>query len=145
MRNLLILVAVLLSTTLIAQKQNLYKGKYAAQGYDVISYFQGSSVEGKKEFSSNYKGAVYLFSTVKNKSTFDNNPEDYAPQYGGWCAYAMGLDGSKVKIDPETFEVRDNKLYLFYNFGGTNTLITWEEDVENLQKKADEYWKDQMK
>ena len=67
----------------------------------------------------------------------------YVPQYGGYCAYAIADKGKKVSIDPETFEIRDGKLYLFYNAWGTNTLKMWlKEDVKGLQEKADKNWED---
>ena len=64
----------------------------------------------------------------------------YEPAYGGWCAYAMGDSGDKVEIDPETFEVRDGKLYLFYNRLFTNTLPKWQKNEPILQRKADQSW-----
>ena len=72
---------------------------------------------------------------------FDENPTRFLPQYGGWCAYAMGDSGEKVKIDPETFKIIDGKLYLFYNFYFTNTLTKWNRDESNLKQKADQNWK----
>jgi len=84
----------------------------------------------------------FKFSNAENKITFENDPKKYIPQYGGWCAYAMGVSGDKVNVDPETFETRDGKLYLFYNAFRTNTLNKWtEEGPEQLRKKADENWK----
>lgn len=62
------------------------------------------------------------------------------PQYGGWCAYAMGETGDKVKIDPETFRITDGKLYLFYNFRGNNTLIPWKQNELPLMEKANKNW-----
>ena len=65
----------------------------------------------------------------------------YVPQYGGWCAYALGAKAKKVSIDPETYEIRDGKLYLFYNAFFNNTLESWlEEGPKELQKKADKNW-----
>jgi len=65
----------------------------------------------------------------------------YVPQYGGYCAYAIAKNGKKVSINPKTFEIRDDKLYLFYNSWGTNTLDMWvKQGPEALQKKADSTW-----
>lgn len=69
------------------------------------------------------------------------SPEKYEPAYGGWCAYAMGETGEKVKIDPETYKIVDGKLFLFYNFWGNNTLEDWNENEKSLKSKADQNWK----
>ena len=69
-----------------------------------------------------------------------NDPEKYQPQYGGWCAYAMGVSGDRVKIDPKTFKIINDQLYLFYNFWGNNTLKDWNKDEKRLKEKADSYW-----
>ena len=119
---------------------NIQKG-YVAEGYDVVSYFENEAVEGKKEFKTTYDNATYKFSSEDNLNTFLNNPKKYIPQYGGYCAYAIAEKSKKVKIDPETFEIRDGKLYLFYNSWGTNTLKLWlENNVKGLQEKADKNW-----
>jgi len=76
-----------------------------------------------------------------DKEEFKKNPSRYEPQYGGWCAYAMGKDGSKVEVDPETFKIIDGKLYLYYNKFFNNTLKSWNKDEPNLKAKADVNWK----
>lgn len=68
------------------------------------------------------------------------NPSRFEPQYGGWCAFAMGDYGKKVKINPETFKIVDDKLYLFYNAYFTNTLKDWNKDEANLKSKGDRNW-----
>ncbi len=114
---------------------------YAADGYDVVTYFSNKAIKGDKKFTTTYQKIAYKFVSQENLTTFIKNPEKYIPQYGGWCAYAMGKDGSQVKINPETFEIIEGKLYLFYNAFGTNTLKKWkEEGAEQLKKQADEYW-----
>ena len=80
---------------------------------------------------------TYNFSSQANKDLFLKNPASYEPQYGGWCAYAMGYSGEKVEINPETFKILDGKLYLFYNAFFNNTLKSWNKDEVNLKKKAD--------
>jgi len=122
------------------KKSNIQHG-YAAGGYDVVAYFSNKAIKGDKKFTTTYQKIAYKFANQENLSTFIENPEKYIPQYGGWCAYAMGKDGSHVKINPETFEIIEGKLYLFYNAFGTNTLKKWkEEGEEKLKKQADEYW-----
>lgn len=118
---------------------NLESG-LAIQGYDPVSYFKGKPVLGKTEYSFTYKEVVYRFSTVENKRAFEKDPGKYEPQYGGWCAYAMGKDGSKVEINPKTYKVIDGKLYLFYDFYFTNTLTDWNANEKTLKPNANKNW-----
>ena len=91
---------------------NLNNG-IAINGYDAVAYFkQGKAVKGEKELAVFDQGVTYYFSSNENKDEFKKDPSRYEPQYGGWCAYAMGKDGSKVEVDPGTFKVIDGKLYL---------------------------------
>lgn len=113
----------------------------AIEGYDPVAYFkQSKAVKGKKELTDNYQGVTYYFSSAANRDEFKNSPAAYEPQYGGWCAYAMGAKGEKVSIDPETFKIVNNKLYLFYNRFFNNTLKSWNKDETNLKTKADRSW-----
>lgn len=119
---------------------NLKKG-YVAKGYDVVSYFNGEAREGDKAYTTTYDSVDFKFSSQENLNTFLLSPEKYIPQYGGYCAYAIAVNSKKVDINPKTFEIRDNKLYLFYNSWGVNTLKKWQENnVKGLQKKADYNW-----
>lgn len=119
---------------------NLKKG-YAAEGYDVTEYFNNKAVEGNKEFTAEYDGVKFKFVNQANLEKFKKSPAAFVPQYGGYCAYAVADKGKKISVDPETFEIRDGKLYLFYNSWGTNTLEKWnEEGAEALKKKADIEW-----
>lgn len=119
---------------------NVKKG-IAIEGYDPVSYFDNKPKEGKSNFQSTYKGIVYQFADQANLNRFKAAPEKYEPAYGGWCAYAMGETGEKVKIDPETFKILDGKLYLFYNFWGNNTLTDWNKNEKVLKAKGDQAWK----
>lgn len=120
---------------------NLEKG-IAIQGYDPVSYFmQKKAVKGKTTIISTYEGVAYKFSSQANKDLFLKNPTNYEPQFGGWCAYAMGSAGEKVEIDPETFKIVDGKLYLFYNAYFNNTLKSWNKDEAHLKAKAELNWK----
>lgn len=142
MKKLLILL-IFASSVSFGQKShyNIQKGA-VAKGYDVVAYFNNNALKGSKKFSTNHDGVTFLFATKKNLETFKESPEKYTPQYGGYCAYAIGVKGSKVSINPETFEIRDGKLYLFYNRGRTNTLELWtKEGAEKLRNQADKNWK----
>jgi YHS domain-containing protein len=120
---------------------NLEK-KVALQGYDPVAYFkQNKAIKGKKGLVANYEGVIYQFSSVANKDFFVKNAASYEPQYGGWCAYAMGSSGEKVEINPETFKIIDGKLFLFYNAYFNNTLKSWNKDEISLKAKADANWK----
>lgn len=148
MKKLILFVLILVSGISFAQNDvkriNQYnlENKVAIQGYDPVGYFnQGKAVKGKKEISTYYQGVIYKFSSSENKETFLKNPSKYEPQYGGWCAYAMGSVGEKVEINPETFKIIDGKLYLFYNAYFNNTLKSWNKDEANLKSEADNNWK----
>lgn len=113
----------------------------AIDGFDPVSYFNGKPLEGKSNLSFTHHGVTYLFASAANLNKFKTAPEKYEPAYGGWCAYAMGESGEKVKIDPETFTILDGRLYLFYNFWGNNTLKDWKKDERKLKETADQNWK----
>jgi YHS domain-containing protein len=113
----------------------------AIKGYDPVAYFtQNKAVKGKKEMAVSHQGILYYFATAENKEAFKAAPLRYEPEYGGWCAYAMGNSGEKVSIDPETFKIVNGKLYLFYNRYFTNTLKDWNKNEATLKKAADLNW-----
>ena len=142
MKNLaLLLPCLLLSTALFSQKidYNL-DGGYLAEGYDLVAYFDQSPTKGSKQFVYTDESVKLKFSSQKNLDAFKSDPKKYLPQYGGWCAYAMAKN-KKVSIDPQTYEIRDGKLYLFYNSFFNNTLESWtEEGPEKLKKLANSNW-----
>ncbi len=124
---------------------NLEEG-VAIQGYDPVSYFTKSKAEkGNSSIFTSYHGVTYYFSTQNNKELFLKNPAKYEPQYGGWCAFAMGDYGKKVEINPETFKITDGKLFLFYNAYFNNTLNSWNKDEKGLKAKADVNWTKTLK
>jgi YHS domain-containing protein len=128
----------------VAKRQKEYnlENKVALQGYDPVAYFSvKKAVKGKKEIATSFEGVTYYFASQNNKDTFAKSPASYEPQYGGWCAYAMGSTGEKVEIDPQTFKIIDRKLYVFYNAYFNNTLKSWNKEEENLKKKAAANWK----
>jgi len=145
----LIICLLNISTHSLSQDANAEKRKkqfnisdgVAIDGYDPVSYFtEGKAVKENKQYSAKAAGILYYLSSEKNKSAFIKDYKKYEPQYGGWCAYAMGSSGEKVEIDPETFKIIDGKLFLFYNAYLNNTLKSWNKDEVNLKKKADTNW-----
>lgn len=125
-----------------AKHFNLDSDKLAIQGYDPVAYFtQHRAVRGSKTHAATHEGVTYYFSDESNKQTFLKNPIAYEPQYGGWCAFAMGDYGKKVSINPETFKILNGKLYLFYNAYFNNTLSSWNKDEQHLKTQADATWK----
>jgi YHS domain-containing protein len=119
---------------------NLQSG-LALQGYDPVAYFtQHKAVKGTAANAYSHQGVTYRFANAQHLEAFKENPAQYEPTYGGWCAYAMGATGEKVEIDPETFKITDGKLNLFYNKFFNNTLPKWNKDEANLKAKADASW-----
>lgn len=140
MKYFLLVLFISISTTFFAQDYNTKNG-FVAEGYDVVSYFSNKAEKGTKEFTIEFDGVKFKFSSKEDLALFKENPKKYVPQYGGYCAYAIGLKGEKVAVNPKTFEIRDGKLYLFYNSWGTNTFELWQkEGAEKLQKQADKNW-----
>lgn len=97
----------------------VYKGSFsdkAVSGYDTVAYFkEGKPVKGSPQFKTQYKGATWLFSSQENLDAFKASPEKYAPQYGGYCAYAVAAKNDLVSADPEAWKIVDGKLYLNYD------------------------------
>lgn len=141
MKQLLILLLIIThSVSAQTIDYNLKKG-YVANGFDVVAYFNNEAIEGDKKFTTSFDGVKYKFSSSENLEVFNKNPEKYIPQYGGYCAYAIALKSDKVSINPQTFQIKDEKLYLFYNAWGTNTLKLWKKENEIvLTEKADKNW-----
>jgi len=113
----------------------------AIQGYDPVAYFIDKPTKGQSSIQYKYNGVVYYFRTQINKRAFIKTPTKYEPMYGGWCAYAMGLEkADKVSVNPTTYKIIDDKLYLFYNKLGINTLNKWNKDESKYKNKADKNW-----
>lgn len=125
----------------IRQKHFNIDNGVAIEGYDPVAYHvSGKATKGNKQFAVNADGVIYHCSNKTNKELLIANYKKYEPQYGGWCAYAMGNSGEKVKINPQTFKIKDGKLYLFYNALFNNTLNSWNENETTLKNSADKNW-----
>ena len=114
----------------------------AISGYDAVSYFQdGGPKEGSKNFITNYMGADWYFTSQENLDLFTANPEKYAPQYGGYCAYAVA-QGSTAKGDPLQWHVQDDKLYLNIN---KSIKKKWLADIDGYLEKSEKNWPNVLK
>ncbi len=112
-------------------------GNIAIEGYDPVAYFQqNQAVEGSKKYQHKWQGAKWNFSSAANRDLFADNPEKYAPQYGGYCAYAVSQN-TTAGIDPHQFTVLDGKLYLNYN---ANIQEKWQQNRDSFIKQANENW-----
>ena len=112
-------------------------GDGAIRGYDPVAYFlAGQPVPGMDSFTTRWQGSTYKFASQKNLETFESDPERYAPQYGGYCAYAVS-QGYTASIDPEAWSIVDGKLYLNYSPG---VQKRWEQNVPGYIADADRNW-----
>jgi YHS domain-containing protein len=106
----------------------------AIYGFDTVAYFtQNQAVEGNEGIQSEWRGATWYFASTEHKARFDAEPEKYAPQYGGYCAYAMSK-GRFVGVDEEAFTIHNNKLYLNYS---KSVREDWQEDKDAYIDLAD--------
>lgn len=113
----------------------------ALQEFDPVSYFKGTRpVKGKSEFRHTHQGITYFFANADNREEFKRSPSKYEPAYGGWCAYAMAEDGSRVKVNATTYKIIDGKLHLFLNFSANNTLLKWNKNERKFKTQADANW-----
>ena len=138
MRNIVIaLVLMLIAGPAIAQEEIFSKSNAAIQGYDPVAYFKDSKpVKGKNEFSYVWKGATWNFVNSQNLNEFKSNPEAFAPQYGGYCAYGVA-DGHKATTSPDAWTIVEGKLYLNYN---KEVQALWKKDQNKYIKVANERW-----
>jgi YHS domain-containing protein len=109
----------------------------AISGYDAVAYFmQNSAVKGNVAFSYQWNNAQWLFSSQSHLDLFKKNPEKYAPQYGGWCAYGVS-ENHKSPTDPKAFTISGDKLYLNYN---TKVMQLWRRDTTKHINLANQHW-----
>ena len=124
----------------IANSPMIFSNNGAAiNGYDPVAYFrEGKPVEGNVEYAVEWEGATWLFSNEDNQSEFEKNPSEFAPQYGGYCAYAVSRGYTATTV-PEAWRIVDNKLYLNYSL---NVRRIWEKDTAGNIQKANINWPD---
>ncbi len=109
----------------------------AVSGYDPVAYFrQGKPVRGQSALEYAWNGATWRFSSMENLAAFKASPQEFAPQYGGYCAWAVS-QGYTAKSDPEAWRIVDGKLYLNYS---KDIQKRWEQDIPGNIDKADANW-----
>ena len=112
-------------------------GGLAIDGYDPVAYFTDSKpVEGSKAYSFEWNGATWRFASAAHRDLFAQAPEKYAPQYGGYCAWAVA-QGSTADIDPEAWRIESGRLFLNYSL---DVQKKWSADIPGNIAKADENW-----
>ena len=120
-----------------AQREVFIKSDAAIQGYDPVAYFKiAMPVKGRPEFAYKWKDAIWYFSSQVNLEDFTANPEKFAPQFGGYCAYGMA-EGHKASTSPDAWTVVNDKLYLNYN---KNVKELWDRDRPGYIEKANRNW-----
>jgi YHS domain-containing protein len=116
---------------------NLDKNGLAVQGYDVVAYFtDGKPVKGNAQFVSSHAGGTYHFASAEHKAAFDKEPAKYAPQFGGYCAWAVSKN-SLAKIEPDAFQIVGGRLLLQYD---KDIRDKFNKDTAGNLAKADGNW-----
>lgn len=131
-------IALLLSANAFAQKSETFvpSGK-AIRGYDPVAYFTESKpVQGSEKLVYNWNNVDWYFSSQQNLELFKANPEKYAPQYGGYCAYGLS-NGYKAPTDADAWTIDNGKLYLNYN---KEVRDMWNKERKERIEKADKNW-----
>jgi len=114
----------------------------AVGGYDAVSFFSETGpVKGSADFSFEYNGKTWLFANSGNLELFISAPEKYAPQYGGYCAWAAAQD-DLAPGDPKYWKIIDGKLYLNYS---KKVQSDWEKDIPGFIAKANQNWPELLK
>lgn len=130
-------MAAACSSTVDAIALNTDEAGNALKGYDAVAYFAvNSAVKGDGKYAYVWNGAKWLFSSEENMTKFMADPEAYAPQFGGYCAYAVS-EGYTADADPEAWKVVDGKLYLNYN---RDVQKTWEENEAERIANGKKNW-----
>lgn len=138
MRALLFAVLMGFAAAAAAQKPEIYSDRGGAiRGYDPVAYFtEARPVKGSEQFTHRWRGATWRFASAENRERFVAAPEKYAPQYGGYCAWAVA-NNYTASIDPQAWRLVDGRLYLNYSLA---VRETWAKDIPGNIRKADANW-----
>ncbi|MCY3879921.1 MAG: YHS domain protein [Rhodobacteraceae bacterium] len=137
-RSLLIAAAALAATPAMAAKDPVFtRWGNAIRGYDPVAYFTESRpVKGSGEFEAEWNGSTWRFASAANRDLFLTAPEAYAPQYGGYCAWAVA-NGYTASTAPEAWSIYDGKLYLNFSLGVRDQ---WSQDIPGNVARGDTNW-----
>lgn len=137
-RTTLALLAASAATPALAGEDPVFtEAGLAINGYDPVAYFrQGEPVEGSSAHMAEWNGAKWLFSNEENRAAFLEDPEEFAPQYGGYCAYAVSR-GYIASTDPGAWTIHDGRLYLNYNKA---VRLLWSRDIPGHVASANGNW-----
>jgi YHS domain-containing protein len=114
-----------------------FRSKLALDGYDAVAYFKGGKpVKGSREHTTTWNGGTWHFASAENQAAFEAAPQRFAPQYGGYCAWAVS-EGYTAKGDPSYWRIVDGKLYLNYN---ASVQKDWEKKIPVHIAKGDKNW-----
>jgi YHS domain-containing protein len=136
--SLIPLLILCFSLPIFAQKAVVFTNEAGAiSGYDPVAYFkEGKPVKGNPKFSYTWKDATWHFANQENQAAFQANPEKFAPQFGGYCAYGMS-EGHKAPTNPQAWTIVDDKLYLNYN---PDVKTLWNKKQSENIKAANKNW-----
>lgn len=137
-RTILLLAGLVLGTVINAQKTEVYAPDgLALNGYDVVAFFtKAQAIKGDPQYTQQWKDVSWQFSSKANLDSFAANPEKYAPQYGGYCAFGASR-GYKAPTETDTWTIDNNKLYFNYN---QQVKKAWDKDRPKLIAEADRKW-----
>ncbi|MFQ5935037.1 MAG: YHS domain-containing (seleno)protein [Acidiferrobacterales bacterium] len=143
MRKSLLLLIGLLVIAPAHAKPPVFETRHGAiRGYDPVAYFtKGKPVKGSQQYSLEWNGAKWYFASAENRDRFKVNPTQYAPQYGGYCAYAVA-NGYTATTDPNAWTLVDDKLYLNYSLGVRDK---WSEDIPGNIVRGNKNWPSVLK
>lgn len=137
--GLMLAATPMTASTAFAAEEPVYQSFLgtAIDGTDPVAYFtQGKPVPGTSDHSYDWNGATWRFASAENRELFAADPEKYAPQYGGYCAWAVS-QGYTASTDPDAWSIVDGKLYLNYN---QSVQDKWERDVPGNIAAGDKNW-----
>jgi hypothetical protein len=116
---------------------NLSRGGLALRGHDTVAYFtEGRPVPGDAAYEHRWNGAVWRFASAGNRDAFARDPSRYAPEFGGYCAYAVSR-GYTADGDPNAWRIVDGRLYINYS---RRVQKLWEEDIPGNIAKGRGHW-----